>query len=97
MISIILQPNRRHGVFGGLKRTLKKDDKPLKSIDDDRNDSQHHGIILSKIDQLSRGQKKFVRRIFLDILTKSPQNANNICDFIIAERNEINIKESADA
>ncbi len=76
------------------KENIEKNGESLKSIDDDRNDNQHHSMILSKIDQITRGQKSYVRRILLDILDKSPQNANNICDFIIAERNEINIKES---
>jgi integrase len=76
------------------KENIEKDSKSLKSIEGDRNDNQYHSMILSKIDQLTRGQKPYVRRIFFDILNKSPQNAKNICDFIIAERNEINIKES---
>ncbi|MDN5847607.1 MAG: tyrosine-type recombinase/integrase [Candidatus Nitrosocosmicus sp.] len=54
----------------------------------------NYKIILDKIDQIARGQKPYIKRILLNILNTSSENAENICDFIIAERNEINIKES---
>lgn len=50
--------------------------------------------VINKIDQITKGQKPYLKRIMLNILNSSPKNAEDICDFIIAERNEINIKES---
>ncbi len=59
-------------------------------------DSQDDGNILlsNKIDQITRYQKPYVKRVLMDILHHSPVNAKQICDFINAERDEINIKES---
>ena len=50
--------------------------------------------ITNKVSQITTGQKQYIKRILKDILNNSPENAKNICDFIISERNEINIKES---
>ncbi|WP_415311979.1 tyrosine-type recombinase/integrase [Candidatus Nitrosocosmicus sp. FF01] len=51
-------------------------------------------LVLDKINQITKGQKPYLKRIILNILNYSSKNAEDICDFIIAERNEINIKES---
>lgn len=69
---------------------IEKEDKLTQSIDEDK----HFGAVISKIDQITQGQKPYVRRILSNIFYKTPRNAKSICDFIIAERNEINIKES---
>ncbi|MGD9534598.1 MAG: tyrosine-type recombinase/integrase [Candidatus Nitrosocosmicus sp.] len=61
---------------------------------DDDDYKENYKVILNKIDQLIKGQKPYIERILLNTLNNSPKNAGNICDFIIAERNEINIKES---
>ncbi len=49
--------------------------------------------IQAKIDRVSKGQKPYIKRILSNIGSQNSQNAETICDFIIAERNEINIKE----
>jgi hypothetical protein len=51
-------------------------------------------VFCNKIDQITTSQKPFIKRVLLDTLHYSLNNAKKICDFIIAERNEINIKES---
>jgi hypothetical protein len=47
---------------------------------------------ITKINQITKGQKPYLKRILNDILNKSIENAENICDFIISERNEIDIR-----
>jgi integrase len=49
---------------------------------------------ITKINIITKGQKPYIKRILNDILSKSIENVENICDFIISERNEIDIKES---
>ncbi|MGD9672083.1 MAG: tyrosine-type recombinase/integrase [Candidatus Nitrosocosmicus sp.] len=62
----------------------------LDEIDNKRNIK----IVIDKIDQITKRQKPYLKRILLNILGSSSKNAEEICDFIIAECNEINIKES---
>jgi integrase len=58
------------------------------------NKYEQHSQIITKINLISKGQKPYIKRILIDILDNSTENAENICDFIIAEQNEINIKAS---
>jgi len=51
-------------------------------------------MLLTKINQISKGQKQYIKRLLDNMLSHSSNNVEKICDFIIAERNEINIKES---
>ena len=60
------------------------------NIDTDDNQNQYNKENKSNI----KGQKPYIKRILKDIFNNSLENAKNICDFIIAEQNEINIKES---
>jgi hypothetical protein len=63
------------------------------------NETSHHSSnsknnqITNKINQITARQKRYIKRILIDILNNSSENAKNICNFIIVERNEINIKE----
>ncbi len=50
--------------------------------------------ITNKINLITNGQKQYLKRILNEILDNSSENSEHVCDFIIAERNEINIKES---
>ncbi len=63
---------------------------------DNANDDhlKNNQILLDKISQISKGQKQYIRRLLDNILGHSSDNEEKICNFIIAERNEINIKES---
>jgi hypothetical protein len=58
------------------------------------NNDHENNMIVNKIDLITKSQKPYIRRILLDIFDNLPENAGNICEFIIAERNEIDIKES---
>jgi len=62
-------------------------------INENNKDNQHNQII-KKIDLITKGQKPYIKRILNEISNKSIENAENVCDFIIAEKSEINIKES---
>jgi len=62
----------------------------INQINKDSLDNQ----IIKKIDLITKGQKQYIKRILKDIFNSSIENAENVCDFIIAEKNEINIKES---
>lgn len=52
---------------------------------------QHHK---NKIEIISRHLKPHIIRILNSVLQNNPINAETICDFIIAEQNELNIKKS---
>jgi hypothetical protein len=60
----------------------------------DVNHNNKYNQIRSKINPITKGQKPYISRILNDIFNNSTDNAEKICDFIIAEQNEINIKES---
>ena len=47
-----------------------------------------------KVLSICKKQKQFIEKMLKDILDKSEENALIICDYIIAEQNEINLKES---
>jgi hypothetical protein len=47
-----------------------------------------------KILSICKNQKQHIKKMLNDLLEKSEENALIICDYIIAEQNEINIKES---
>ena len=51
-------------------------------------------IIKNKIEIISRHLKPHIIRILNSLLQNNPINAKTICDFIIAEQNEMNIRES---
>ncbi len=52
------------------------------------------GETKEKILAVCKNQKQYVERTLNALLDKSEENASTICDYIIAEQNEINIKES---
>ncbi len=62
--------------------------------DNHNNKDKQHSQIITKINLITKGQKPYIKRILIDISNNSTYNAENICDFIIAEENEINIKAS---
>jgi hypothetical protein len=47
-----------------------------------------------KILLICKNQKHYVQKMLDTILERSEENVSIICDYIIAEQNEINIKES---
>jgi len=47
-----------------------------------------------KINSITQGYKPYIRKMLVHVATTNLENANIICDYIIAEQNEINIKES---
>ncbi|MGA9743754.1 MAG: tyrosine-type recombinase/integrase [Nitrososphaeraceae archaeon] len=50
--------------------------------------------LVNKIETITQHQRPYLRKIFLHIAAANPKNAKILCDYIIAEQNEINIKES---
>ena len=52
------------------------------------------GETKEKIHAVCKNQKQYVERTLNSLLDKSEENASTICDYITAEQNEINIKES---
>jgi len=52
------------------------------------NKDKKNNQTITKINLITKGQKQYIKRILNDILNKSIENAENICDFIIPERNE---------
>ena len=47
-----------------------------------------------KINGITRYQKPYISKLFYDLLAKNSENAKIICEHIIVEQNEFNIKES---
>ena len=47
-----------------------------------------------KIDAITAYQKPYIRNIFINMARANPQNAIILHDYIIAQKNELNIKES---
>ena len=50
--------------------------------------------IEEKILLISKNQKEYIKQLLYSLLENSEDNASIICDYIIFEQNEINIKES---
>ena len=50
--------------------------------------------VKEKILLISKNQKEYIKKILHSLLKNSKDNASIICDYIISEQNEINIKES---
>ncbi len=75
-----------------LKRT--NDINKIEKADEYNIHLKYNEILLAKINQTSNGQKQYIKRLLDNILNHPPDNAERICNFITAERNEINIKES---
>ena len=50
--------------------------------------------VKDKIHLISKNQKNYIKKILDNLLENSNDNASIICDYIISEQNEINIKES---
>ena len=61
-------------------------------INKNNKDNQHNQIIKKNL--ITKDQKPYIKRILNDIFNNSIENAENVCDFIIAEKKDINIKES---
>jgi len=58
-------------------------------------DSSNHVELERKIDSVTNGlSKPYFNKILKELLQKNLENANIICDYIIAEQTEINIKNS---
>jgi integrase len=53
-----------------------------------------HFHLQSKIEHVTKYQNRYVRKMLNGLSEDIPENTNIICDFITAEQNEINIKES---
>jgi hypothetical protein len=60
------------------------------------NNNKNNGIeeLKRKIDTITRYQKPYILKMLNNLLLENPINAEIICNYIVAEQNEINIKES---
>jgi hypothetical protein len=47
-----------------------------------------------KINSITEHQRRYIRSIFLTMAQVNPTNAAILCDYLVAEQNELNIKES---
>jgi site-specific recombinase XerD len=50
--------------------------------------------LLARIELITKYQKRYIANSLRKIALENPHNVNVICDYIIAEQNEINLKES---
>jgi integrase len=51
-------------------------------------------ILNNKITSITKYQRNYIKTTIDELAKKDPENTNILCDYIIAEQNEINIKES---
>lgn len=60
------------------------------------NDIENNKIeeLKRKIDTITRYQKPYISKMLNELLLQNPINVEIICNYIIAEQNEINMKES---
>src|SRR5215831_871322 len=47
-----------------------------------------------KINSIAEHQRRYIRSIFLSMAQVNPTNGAILCDYLVAEQNELNIKES---
>ncbi|GEM_PF-1179929 len=52
------------------------------------------GILLQKADSITRLQRPYIRNILKNLTLSNPGNTNLICDYIIKQETQFNIKES---
>ena len=53
-----------------------------------------HDGLSEKINFISQYQKAFIKKGLLRLADESRENAEMVCDYVISEQTEINIKES---
>jgi hypothetical protein len=56
--------------------------------------TNYDDILLQKADSITRLQRPYIKKILRDLALSNPGNANLICDYIINEETQFNIKES---
>ena len=68
----------------------------FRNIEYSNNTKNSNGIeeLKRKIDTITRYQKPYILKMLNKLLLENPINAELICNYIIVEQNEINIKES---
>jgi integrase len=64
-------------------------------LDDKEQEQEKKAIISKKIDSITQScSKPYFNKILINLYKQSVENANTICDYIIAEETELNIKNS---
>ena len=58
------------------------------------NDINNNDYLKNKIISITKFQRPYIKNTLDGLAEKDPGNTNTLCDYIIAEQNEINIKES---
>jgi len=56
--------------------------------------SKNNNIIFNKIISITKYQRNYIKTTLYELAETDPENINILCDYIITEQNEINIKES---
>ena len=56
--------------------------------------SMNNSILNNKITSITKYQRNYIKTTLKELAKHDPGNTNILCDYIIAEQNEINIKES---
>ena len=57
-------------------------------------DSKNNNVLNNKIISITKYQRKYIKTTLEELAKTDSDNINILCDYIIAEQNEINIKES---
>src|SRR5688500_15709983 len=58
------------------------------------NNIENYSTMENKINSITKYQTQYIKKVLTELSKKNSENANIICNFIISEQNEINIKES---
>ena len=72
----------------------KKNQEKINNVNNSLITTTNNDQIELKIDSITKSCKLFIKNLLNDLLNKNRQNANIICDYIIAEQVEFNIKDS---
>jgi hypothetical protein len=76
------------------KQTSELLQKDFRNVEPDIENDNGIEELKRKIDTITIYQKPYISKMLNKLLLENPINAEIICNYIVAEQNEINIKES---
>ena len=93
-LSEINNINKNKNTFRKTRLSFKQEEEHI-TQEQQNNKETDHDLLLKKIDSITKSCTKFYfNKILKNLALESSENANIICDYIIAEETELNIKNS---
>jgi len=92
-LSEINNINKNKNTFRKTRLSFKQEDKHI--AEQQNNKETESDLLLRKINSITKScTKLYFNQILNKLAKENPENANIICDYIIAEETELNIKNS---